>query len=200
MLLCCMIKGFNTTHEGSENCERLQSVCRAIPKASRGIAEFVALLLTAVECRCAWSMHSIQAIKALITDVLVFIISLAATDVHLRDLRARRRSSTLIADLQTRGKPAASLTMAGWAHGFVLPNLCCSWSGDHPNDDLARFGYTLAMKVGKKTHILGHPLELIIKIWRFWFFSLRNLANLGPLFSWKILWYVEIIFFRSKFG
>jgi hypothetical protein len=166
MLLCCMIKGFNTIHEGSENCERLHSVCRAIPKASRGIAEFVALLRTAVECRCAWSIHSIQAIKALITDVLVFIISLAATDVHLRDLRALRRSSTLIADLQTRGKPVASLTVAGWAQGIVLPNLCCSWSGDHPYDDLARFGYTLAMKVDKKPHILGYLLELIIKIWR----------------------------------
>jgi 3-dehydroquinate dehydratase len=53
-------------------------------------------------------MHSIQAIKALITDVLVFIITLAATEVHLRDLRAREdeaRRSSLIC------KPVASLTV-----------------------------------------------------------------------------------------
>jgi hypothetical protein len=43
---------------------------------------------------------------------------------------------------------------------------------DHPPDDLARFGYRLDMKVGKKKkkktesfYILGYLMELIIKIW-----------------------------------
>jgi hypothetical protein len=42
---------------------------------------------------------------------------------------------------------------------------------DHPSDDLARFGYTLDMKVGKikikikSFYILGYLMALIIKIW-----------------------------------
>jgi len=39
---------------------------------------------------------------------------------------------------------------------------------DHPSDDLARFGYRLDTKAGKKKppfYILGYLMELIIKIW-----------------------------------
>jgi hypothetical protein len=47
-----------------------------------------------------------------------------------------------------------------------------------PENDLARIGYILDMKVGKKKksfYVLGYLLKLIIKIWRF-----------GILFSFKI--------------
>jgi hypothetical protein len=33
---------------------------------------------------------------------------------------------------------------------FFFSILWCSWSGDHPYDDLARIGYILHMKVEKK--------------------------------------------------
>jgi hypothetical protein len=39
---------------------------------------------------------------------------------------------------------------------------------DHPSDDLARFGYRLDMKAGKKKplfYILGYLMKLIMKIW-----------------------------------
>jgi len=45
--------------------------------------------------------------------------------------------------------------------------LWCSQSGHHPENDLAKFGYMLDMKVEKKSesfYILGYLLEFIIKI------------------------------------
>jgi hypothetical protein len=52
--------------------------------------------------------------------------------------------------------------------------LCCSQNGDHPESNLAKSGYNLDMKVGKKkekeNRIFLYSwliLELIIKIWRF---------------------------------
>jgi hypothetical protein len=72
--------------------------------------------------------------------------------------------------------------------------LCYSQSGDHPKNNLAKYGYILDMKVGKKRgkkkfkksfHILGYLLELIIQIWRFGKKDLQNLANLVLLFPLK---------------
>jgi hypothetical protein len=34
---------------------------------------------------------------------------------------------------------------------FMVSILWCSWSGDHPYDDLARFGYRLDIKVEKNS-------------------------------------------------
>ncbi len=60
---------------------------------------------------------------------------------------------------------------------FLLRILRCSQSGDHPENDLTKFGYTPDMKVRKKkkekkaqnssTFLATYLLELIIKIWRF---------------------------------
>jgi hypothetical protein len=58
--------------------------------------------------------------------------------------------------------------------GFHLVRiLCCSQSGNHPENNLAKFGYILDMKVGKQKRkktdsicTLGYLLELIIKIWQ----------------------------------
>jgi len=55
----------------------------------------------------------------------------------------------------------------------------------HPEDDLARFGHILDVKVEKKLetfYILGYLLKLLMKIWRFGFFCFRNLANLATTF------------------
>jgi hypothetical protein len=45
----------------------------------------------------------------------------------------------------------------------------CSQSGDHPENNLAKFGYILDIKLEKikSFYILGYLLELIVKIWRF---------------------------------
>jgi hypothetical protein len=50
--------------------------------------------------------------------------------------------------------------------------LACRQSGYHSENNLAKFGYILDMKVGKKKkkrgsfYILGYLLELIIKNWQ----------------------------------
>jgi len=55
--------------------------------------------------------------------------------------------------------------------GSFLRILWCSQSGDHPENNLAKFGYILDMKIGKRKtesfYILSYLLELIIKIWGF---------------------------------
>ncbi len=80
----------------------------------------------------------------------------------------------------------------------------CSWSGYHPQDDLAIFGYRLDINVLKKSesfYILGYLLKLIIKtlmIWNlffckiWWIWAMFLMEN--PLYSSKSF------FFRSKFG
>jgi hypothetical protein len=63
--------------------------------------------------------------------------------------------------------------------------LWCSQSGHHPENNLAKFGYILDMKVEKKSksfYVLGYLLELIIKIWRF---GKKFLLSLGHLFHEK---------------
>jgi hypothetical protein len=42
--------------------------------------------------------------------------------------------------------------------GFFPSILWCSWSGNDPKDDLARFGYILDMKTRKQTKILLYIL------------------------------------------
>jgi hypothetical protein len=70
--------------------------------------------------------------------------------------------------------------------GFVVRILWRSQSSDHSQNNLAKFGYALDMKVGKKEsfYILGYLLELIIKIWK------KNSSISGEFesfFSWKFL-------------
>jgi hypothetical protein len=58
--------------------------------------------------------------------------------------------------------------------------LWCSQSGHYPENNLAKFGYILDMKVEKNSkslYILGYLLELIIKIWRFGIFFLFSLGH-----------------------
>ncbi len=50
---------------------------------------------------------------------------------------------------------------------FFLRILWCSQSGDHSQNDLAKFGYKLDMKVFRMLLFFGYLLELIIKIWGF---------------------------------
>jgi hypothetical protein len=64
-------------------------------------------------------------------------------------------------------------------------------SGNHPENNLAKFGYILDIKVGQKPksfYILGYLLELVQKIWRIWaiFFHEKSFAL------------DKIIFFKSK--
>jgi hypothetical protein len=68
--------------------------------------------------------------------------------------------------------------------GFLLRILWYNQSGDHPESNLAKFGYILDMKVeGKKKpesfYVIGYLIELVIKIWQFGFIFLQNLASLG---------------------
>jgi hypothetical protein len=49
----------------------------------------------------------------------------------------------------------------------------CSQTGDHPHEDLAKFGYGPGMKVKKKKesfYISATLLEPVVEIWRFNFF------------------------------
>jgi hypothetical protein len=59
-----------------------------------------------------------------------------------------------------------------------LALLCCTQSGNDLQEDLARFGYKLNMKVIKKEslYIFGCLLETCIEIW--WFF-LKSGENYG---------------------
>jgi hypothetical protein len=64
-------------------------------------------------------------------------------------------------------------------------------SGNHPENNLAKFGYILDMNAGQKPksfYILGYLLELVIKIWRIWAISFHE--NSFAL--------DKIIFFKSK--
>jgi hypothetical protein len=51
--------------------------------------------------------------------------------------------------------------------------LCCSQSGHHLENNLAKFDYILDINVSKKSfYILGYQMKLIIKIWLFEIFVL----------------------------
>jgi len=56
------------------------------------------------------------------------------------------------------------------SQGFFLRILWCSWSGHHPENNLAKFGYIIDMKVYifkiKSFFILGYLLKGIIKLWQ----------------------------------
>jgi len=59
-----------------------------------------------------------------------------------------------------------------------------SQSGNHPENNLAKFGYIIDMKVEKNIgsfYILGYLLEVIVRLWQFQIFEFQNLANLGHL-------------------
>jgi len=65
-------------------------------------------------------------------------------------------------------------------------------SGNHPENNLGKFGYILDIKVGQKPksfYILGYLLELVIKIWRIWaiFFHENPLYWTKSYFSSKKL-------------
>jgi hypothetical protein len=72
--------------------------------------------------------------------------------------------------------------------GFFFNFVMIQWSDNHLQDDLARFGYRLDMKVEKNSesfYILGYLLELIIKISLFENFFLGDLAHLDHFFNGK---------------
>jgi hypothetical protein len=97
--------------------------------------------------------------------------------------------------------------------GFLLRILWCSQSGNHQETNLAKFGYTLDMKVEKNRILLcfWQPTEtndwnLVIRkkkffeIWQFWvIFSLKNPfywlesyfsgRNLTKIRQWKKCWF-----------
>jgi hypothetical protein len=83
--------------------------------------------------------------------------------------------------------PLKTLTNVPW---FLLRIFWCSQSGNHPENNLAKFGYIIDMKVEKNIgsfYILGYLLEVIVRLWQFQIFEFQNLANLGHLlFPWKI--------------
>jgi hypothetical protein len=62
-----------------------------------------------------------------------------------------------------------------WGAGFLFRILLFSQSGNHPEINLANFGYILDLKVSpKKTKksisILGYHLQFIIRLWPFGIF------------------------------
>jgi len=74
--------------------------------------------------------------------------------------------------------------------GFLSRILWCSQSGNHSQINLAKFGYILDVKVGKKTelcYILSYVLELIIKIWQIKKKILQKFGEFGSFFPWKFL-------------
>jgi hypothetical protein len=63
--------------------------------------------------------------------------------------------------------------------------------GNHPENNLGKFGYILDIKVGQKPksfYSLGYLLELVIKIWRIW----------AIFFHKKSFVLDKIIFFKLK--
>ncbi len=82
---------------------------------------------------------------------------------------------------------------------FFFPIFWCSWSGDHPQDGLARFGYRLVMKVEKKSesfYILWLPNRTmyrnLTKFLKFWlnYGYLKFLKN--TLFQHFLIFYFVI--------
>ncbi len=90
---------------------------------------------------------------------------------------------------------------------FFFSILWCSWSGDHPYDDLARFGYILDMKVEKKLETFkflflatywnfswksGDLDSIFVGTWRIWvlYFSTWKILSVGRNhnFQVKIWW------------
>jgi hypothetical protein len=53
--------------------------------------------------------------------------------------------------------------------GVLLRILSSSQSGDHPKSNLAKFGYILDMKVGKKPFLATYTYHKIWRIWDFFF-------------------------------
>ncbi len=89
-----------------------------------------------------------------------------------------------------------------WKAGFLLRILWCSQSGNHPQNNLAKFGYILNMKVQKKkkkqnasmflatTTTYHKNLVILIQ------FSSKS-SKFGPFYHEKSL--VKILFSMSKF-
>jgi len=76
-----------------------------------------------------------------------------------------------------------------------------SQSGDHPENNLSKFGYILDMKLAKKTEsfdVLGYLLEFIIKLWRFGFLSSSKSGDFGVFSQEKSFVEVEIVFFSGR--
>jgi hypothetical protein len=70
-----------------------------------------------------------------------------------------------------REHPALWVLPYKW--GLLLRILSSSLSGDHPKNNLAKFGCILDMKVGKKNPFLA--TYIYQKIWRIWdFFFMKN--------------------------
>ncbi len=86
---------------------------------------------------------------------------------------------------------------------FVFSILWCSWSGDHPYDDLARFGYILDMKVEKKLETFkflflatywnfswksGDLDSIFVGTWRIWvlYFSTWKILSVGRNHNFQV--------------
>jgi len=71
--------------------------------------------------------------------------------------------------------------------GSLLRILWCSQSGDHPENNLAKFGYILDMKIEKQNPsiFLATYRNLSLKSGDLELFSFENLSNLGHFFHEK---------------
>ncbi len=97
---------------------------------------------------------------------------------------------------------ALPLLMAKFKPGFLLRILwCSSQSGNHPKNNLVKFGYIIIhMKVGKRAeslYIPGYLLEGFIIHWQFGILKIWQIWAI--FFPWKILLIDRnrIILFRS---
>jgi hypothetical protein len=74
--------------------------------------------------------------------------------------------------------------------GFLLRILWCIQNGDHPENNLAKFGYRLDMKVEKKNRILlcsWLRMRTYHKNLAIWIYFCSKSSEFGPNFPWKIL-------------
>jgi hypothetical protein len=81
--------------------------------------------------------------------------------------------------------------------------LLFSQSGDHPEINLAKFCYTLDLKVSpkKKKKIPLYswlPSAIYHRLWPFGMFLIQNLMNLGPFFPMENLLYRSKPFFSGE--
>jgi hypothetical protein len=68
----------------------------------------------------------------------------------------------------------------GAARGFFKRILWCSQSGDRSQNNLAKFGYMLDVRVEKRKGIVLYSLEFIIKIW--WFAKNKKIFKIWQFY------------------
>jgi hypothetical protein len=77
-----------------------------------------------------------------------------------------------------------------------------SQTADHPENNLAKFGYIRyeGRKKFDSFYILGYLLEVIIRPLQFGKKKFQKFGEFGSRFLWNSFVYVKIIFFRLKSG